>query len=399
MFTRRTTILVVDDERGPRESLRIILKPSYQVLIADTGAEALEILRTSDVDLVTIDLSMPGIKGDELMRIVRREFPATEVIIITGWGTVESASEAVRLGVADYLQKPFDVVQVTAAVTRALSRQRNRQRVVDFLDAVGAAVGREREVQTVLRDLAQSPAMQQQLKATIDAAPTGDENEGQLQVLGMLEVLSETIEAKDIFMIGHARRTAYYAGLLADRLCLSAQQREHVRISAFIHDVGKVGVPELLLAKPGPLDDQERDVIRAHPEVGARLVEPLAIASEVNAAVRYHHERWDGTGYPDGLARDDIPLAARIVQLADVYDAMTSDRPYRRAKPRQEALAEIRRCAGTQFDPDLAKEFLAILESRTSDVELDVLADVIASATAPNSASAVPSVRIGGAQT
>jgi len=400
---RRIKILVVDDERGPRESLRILLKPAYDVRTAANGAEALEVLRTEAVDLVTIDLNMPGLKGDELMRTVRREFPHVEVVIITGRGSVRSASEAVRLGVADYLQKPFDVVQVNAAVARALAYRRSRGRLAEFLDALGDATGREREVATILRDLALDPSLQGQLQGVIDRfAGTRLEPDSGLPALRMLEVLAETIEAKDLFMIGHARRTAYYAGLLADRLCLSAEQRRFARLGAFVHDVGKVGVPELLLAKAGPLDGEERDVMRAHPELGARLIEPLGIAPEVTAAVRHHHERWDGRGYPDGLREDETPLLARIVQTADVFDAMTSDRPYRPARRREEALDEMRRSAGSQLDAELVKEFTVLMESQAWDIDLDVLAEVVATteSTAPGAPVPTgPSLPVGGERT
>jgi len=374
----RATILIVDDERGPRESLRIILKPTHRVLTASTGTEALEILRTVPVDLVTLDLNMPGLGGDELMRNIRREFPQTEIIVITGWGTVESASEAVRFGIADYIQKPFDVVQVSAAVTRAVVRQTGRRHMVGFLENLGNAVGRERQVADILTDLDTSPYLHGRLQAAVDRANRElDRSEQPVQQLQMLQVLAETIEAKDSFMIGHARRTALYAGLLAERLCLSAEEREHIRISAFLHDVGKVGVPEEVLAKPGPLDSEELDVVKAHAGVGARIVEPLGMPGPVAETIRCHHERWDGRGYPDGLAGDEIPLAARVVQLADVFDAMTSDRPFRRARSREKAILEIRDCAGSQFDPDLAKEFVTLLESQAGDVPMDMLAQAV----------------------
>ena len=395
----KPTILVVDDERGPRESLRIILKPNYQVLTARSGAEALEILRTVPVNLVTLDLNMPGLHGDELMRTLRRDFPATEVIVITGWGTVESASQAVRHGVADYLQKPFDVVQVTAAVARALVRQRGRGRIVGFLQSLGNTVGREREIARILADLDSNPLLQGRLQVAIDEAAERVEQSGApLRVFQMLEMLAETIEAKDSFMLGHARRTAYYAALLADRLCLAADLRERVRITAFLHDIGKVGVPEELLAKPGPLDGEELEIVESHAEVGARIVSPMGMDSEVAEAIRHHHERWDGRGYPDGLDRDTIPLVARVVSLADAFDAMTCARPYRPAQDREKALAEIRRCSGSQFDPELAKEFCALMESQTSDLAAEVLAEVIGSSTLER-ASAVPSVPEGGNRT
>jgi putative nucleotidyltransferase with HDIG domain len=395
----RATILIVDDERGPRESLRIILKPTHRILTASGGSEALEILRTVPVDLVTLDLNMPGLGGDELMRTIRREFPQTEIIVITGWGTVESASEAVRFGIADYLQKPFDVVQVSAAVTRAVVRQTGRRHMVGFLENLGNAVGRERQVADILTDLDTSPYLHGRLQSAIDRANRElDHCEQPVQQLQMLQVLAETIEAKDSFMIGHARRTALYAGLLAERLCLSGEEREHIRISAFLHDIGKVGVPEEVLAKPGPLESEELDLVQGHAEVGARIVEPLGMPGPVAETIRHHHERWDGRGYPNALAGDEIPLAARVLQLADAFDAMTSDRPFRRARSREKAILEIRDCAGSQFDPDLAKEFVALLESQAIDVPVDMLARAV-SEPALDRASAVPSVPSGGART
>lgn len=395
----KPTILVVDDERGPRESLRIILKPNHRVLTAGSGSEALEILRTQPVNLVTLDLNMPGLRGDELMRTIRRDFPATEVIVITGWGSVESASEAVRHGIADYLQKPFDVVQVTAAVTRALVRQTGRCRMVGFLQSLGNTVGREREVARILHDLDSNPFLHGRLQGAIDQTYDHmDQVTGSLQRLQMLEVLAEAIEAKDEFMRGHARRTAYYAALLADRLCLSVELRERIRITAFLHDIGKVGVPEELLAKPGPLDGEELQIVESHADVGSRIVRPMGMESDVADAIRHHHEHWDGRGYPDGLEGDTIPLAARVVGLADTLDALTCARPYRPARDREKALAEIRRCAGSQFDPELAKEFCALMENQSSDLPAEVMAEVISGSTTER-ASAAPSMPSGGNRT
>ncbi len=398
--TPRATILVIDDERGPRESLRMILKTSHEVLSASSGAEALEILRTHTVDLVTLDLNMPGLRGDELMRTLRRDFPGVEIIIITGWGTVDSACEAVRYGIADYIQKPFDVVQVSAAVTRAVLRQIGRRRMVGFLSSLGNTVGRERQVADILSDLDSSPYLHGRLQSAIDEASRRVDRAGEpLRHIQMLEVLAETIEAKDLFMVGHARRVAWYSGLLADRLCLSSEEREHIRIAAFLHDVGKVGVPEELLAKPGPLDSEELDVVQAHSEVGARIVDPLVLGGGVSETIRHHHERFDGRGYPDGLAGEDIPLAARVVQLADVFDAMTSERPYRPARSVEKTVLEIRDCAGSQFDPDLAKEFTALVEGQVSDYPLEALAHVF-TGSGPGLAreSAVPSMPSRGAR-
>jgi len=206
--SERSTVLVVDDERGPRESLRMILSPDYQVLQASSAAEALDVLATETVDLATLDLNMPGMSGQDLMREIRSEHPRVEIIVITGCGSVESAAEGIRSGICDYLQKPFDVVQVSAAVSRAEGN------------------------------------------ALLDPPRT----------LEFLEVLAETIETKDRYMRGHARRVAFYSSLIADRLCLSPEEHSRVRIAGFLHDLGKVGVPTYLLLRKGAITQPEREI-------------------------------------------------------------------------------------------------------------------------------------------
>jgi putative two-component system response regulator len=389
----RATILVVDDERGPRESLRMILEPIHRVLQAASGAEALETLRTQTVDLLTLDLNMPGMKGQDVMRTVRRDFPQIEVIVITGCGSVESATEGIRYGICDYLQKPFDVVQVGAAVMRALTRQRARARLTSFLGELGEVVGHERNAHAILEDVQRSQKLRRRLGDLFEKSGTqptlGGEATDPTRTAEFLEVLAETIENKDQFMRGHARRVAFYSSLLADRLNLSAAEHELVRISAFLHDLGKVGVPTDLLLRDGTLDSAERAVVERHPEIGARLIKPLDIKSSISLAIRHHHERWDGNGYPDGLAGEEIPFVARVIGIVDAFDAMTCSRPYRPALTRALVCTELRRSAGEQFDPNLAKEFLAVLETGICDVDPELVADALASAQrAPRAASA-----------
>lgn len=392
----RANVLVVDDERGPRESLRMILAPTYAVTPVSSGAEALEILRTMPIDVVTLDLSMPGLRGQELMRAIRLDFPDVEVIIITGHGSLDSATDAIRHGICDYLQKPFDVVQVTAAVYRALSRRRGRRRLVTFLEELADVVGRNVHVADILDQVGADSGLRDRLgeilaRSAADFAPSpAAEPE---RTLPFFEVLADAIESQDPFMRGHARRSAFYATLLADRLCLSVTEKRHVRLATFLHDIGKIGVPYKLLTHEGPLGPEERSLIERHPEVGARLIAPLGVSPALVAAVRHHHERWDGTGYPDQLAGETIPLTARIVQIADSFDAMTGGmRPDRPGCTRAEALAELERCAGTQFDPALVKEFAVVAEGASGEVELDLVADLVAS-TRSSSESAVPLAR------
>jgi response regulator RpfG family c-di-GMP phosphodiesterase len=371
----RSSVLVVDDERGPRESLRMILEPAYRVLQSSRGSEALEILRTLPVDVVTLDLHMPGMRGDELLRTVRREFPGVEVIVITGCGSVESAAEAVRLGICDYLQKPFDVVQVTAAVARAAGRRSARSRLCHFLEELGHAVGRDREAQAVLDDVHASQRLRARLGEIFEARGGRDPRAAAAaRSFEFLELLAETIETKDPFMRGHARRVACYSALVGERLGLGAEERHDLRIAAFLHDLGKVGVPTDLLLRAGALEPGERRIVEQHPVIGARLLAPLDLPNGTALALRHHHEWWDGSGYPDGIAGERIPLAARIIGVADAFDAMTCDRPYRRALAREVVVSELRRYSGSQFDPDVAAALLACHDSGLCNLDAGTLA-------------------------
>ncbi|MBY0400285.1 HD domain-containing protein, partial [Myxococcota bacterium] len=170
-------------------------------------------------------------------------------------------------------------------------------------------------------------------------------------------VLAETIETRDLFMRGHARRVAHAADLVAARLCLGREERDHVRMAAFLHDIGKVGATSDVLAGKVLPEAERLESIQTHPAMGERLLRPLGLSPTVTATVRHHHERYDGHGYPDGLAGDDIPLAARIIAIVDAFDAMTCERPYRAARSPQEALVELRDNARTQFDPNLVDVF------------------------------------------
>jgi putative two-component system response regulator len=367
-----TTILVVDDEKGPRESLKMILSPGHGVLLAEDGIGALELLRKHTIDLVTVDLNMPGMKGDELMRTIREEFPEVSVIVITGCGSVETAVEGIRYGVSDYLSKPFDVVQVTAAVSRALSRCESRKRLVGLLEGIGSALGKHRDSDDVLAELDGNDALQTQLRAALQEPvldPTSlRANVSAAQTGEFLEVLAETIEFRDAYMRGHARRVAFYAGLLADRLSMSCEDRERVRLSSFLHDLGKVALPTEILEGKERIDADQRIAVEQHPEIGERLVRPLGFSSAVASSIRHHHERFDGTGYPDRLHGDEIPLASRVIAVADAFDAMTCDIPYAPAVSTEQAIAELRKHGGSQFDPSIVQHLASIVEN--SEFEL-----------------------------
>ena len=175
-----------------------------------------------------------------------------------------------------------------------------------------------------------------------------------------MQALAQVVEEKDRTTAGHLGRTQQYGLALAGRVNPALARRPDVAYGFFLHDIGKVGIPEQVLSKPGPLDEDEWALMREHPAIGTRILEPIRFLTGALEIVRSHHERWDGAGYPDGLEAEQIPLTARIFALADSFDAMTSDRPYRKAMPVEDALDEIRRGAGSQFDPRIAAEFLAM---------------------------------------
>ena len=367
-----TRILIVDDEKGPRESLKMILSPSHKVLLARDGIQALELLREHSIDLVTVDLNMPGMKGDELMRTIREEFPEVCVIVITGCGSVETAVDGIRYGVSDYLTKPFDVVHVTAAVSRALGRHESRKRLVGLLEGIGSVLGKDRPGSIVLRELDQDERLQTRLRTALEEPvldPTSlRANVTAAQTVEFLEVLAETIEFRDPHMRGHARRVAFYAGQIADRVGMPADESEQVRLSSFLHDIGKVALATEILEGEEVIDAAQRVAIEQHPSVGERLVRPLGFSSTVASAIRHHHERFDGTGYPDRLQGEEIPLASRIIAVTDAFDAMTCDSPYAPAICAEEALRVLRKNGGSQFDPAMVDHLAAIAETAEFDL-------------------------------
>src|SRR5580704_13196217 len=284
-------ILLVDDEPAPRAGLEILLRrEGYEVLAAADGASALEHCVEFRPDLVLLDIVMPGLDGFEVCRRIKAapETRLTPVVLITGLSAVSDRIQGINAGADDFLSKPIDFSEL-------LARTRSLLRLKQYTDELENA-------EVVLFSLALS------------------------------------IEARDPYTRGHCERLSEMSVMLGQKLGLPEEHITALRRAGIVHDIGKVVVPDAILLKPGPLSPGEIAVMRKHPVVGERICAPLKTLRLVLPIIRHHHEKRDGSGYPDGLSGEEIPLAARILQLADVYDALTTDRPYRTAVPSEVAL-------------------------------------------------------------
>lgn len=351
-----SNVLIVDDELGPRESLRMILKPSFNVYTAEDGRSALEIIKNMSIDLVTLDLKMPGMPGEEVLRQIKNWDPAIEVIIITGYGTLQSAVEAIKYNVFDYILKPFDVRDILSTVKRSIQRRNLSIKIKDILVEV------EKQHKTPLKIYEHIAHLLNQL----------DEFYYPLKSQSYLEfvrVLASTLESKDPYTAGHSERVSYYASLIADGLGIGQTEKRNLQISAYLHDIGKIGVTNTYILKDGPLDDDEWAAIREHSITGVKIVASLKLPCEVIAGIKYHHERFDGKGYPEGLSGKGVPLFARIIAIADSYDAMIVGRPYKQRFSKDDALLELKKNPGCQFDRELVDLFLR--EMKKNDREID----------------------------
>jgi putative two-component system response regulator len=310
-------ILVVDDEaRNVEVFSRLMTRLGYEVLAATSGELALQSVERDLPDLVLLDVNMPGIDGFEVCRRLKSDARTRliPIVLITGLNATEDRVRGIEAGADDFLAKPPVVAELEARV-RSLTRLK---RYTDELDSAQSVI----------------------------------------LTLGL------TIESRDPSTLGHCERLTRYAMALGARLGLDADQLVALHRGAFLHDVGKVGIPDVILLKPGRLTPDERAVMQQHPVIGHRLCGELRALEDVRPIVRHHHERPDGTGYPDGLKGDSVPLLARIMNVVDSYDALTTKRPYKAALSRAEAFRELREEAakGWKFSA-LVEEFLAIADS------------------------------------
>ena len=326
----KKTILIVDDEESIRGFLhRRLSREGFQCQEASSVNQALDKLRSSPVDLVILDIKMPGKPGTELLPQIKTSYPDTAVVMATAITDTNIAVQCMKQGAYDYLTKPFNLDEVIMSANRALETKRLELE--------------NREYQQHLEERVKEQA--EKIRSSF---------------LNAIAALAYALEAKDKYTSGHSRRVTQIAIAIAQELGMSPESVNKIQLAGQVHDIGKIGVREFVLNKPGKLTPAEFQHVKSHCEIGERILNPIVDDEDINQMVRHHHECYDGTGYPDGLKGECIPLGARVLAVADTFDAITSSRPYRLAVSVDEALNEIGKCADTQFDPAVVAAFLKI---------------------------------------
>jgi putative two-component system response regulator len=309
---------VVEDDAAIRQLLASLLtREGYAVRTASDGESGLIAALDPDLDLILLDIGLPTIDGLEVTRRVRldRRARTVPIILLTGRSGVDEMVLGLDAGADDFISKPFQRPELLARIRSAI---RMRQAIL-----------------------------------------------GMETAQAVVAALANAVEAKDESTERHCQRMAGLAAQVGERVGMTDDELEGLAYGALLHDVGKIGVPEGILTKAGPLSPEEWTVLRRHPEIGERICLPLGLSRSFVTIVRHHHERWDGFGYPDRIGGEAVPLGARIVALVDAFDAMTHDRAYRSALTLEASMDEIRRGAGRQFDPGLASMFLQTVEATT----------------------------------
>ena len=344
-------ILIVDDDESVRDVISVLLKEEgYQCATAPGADAALDIASQEDTPLVISDMKMPGKDGLWLLEKFRENHPDTSVIMLTGFGDTEAAVDCLRRGAVDYLLKPPKLTDLIRAIERALAKRRielARKRYQKKLER--KVRDRTTELRTALKDIATT--YQHTLYALVSA-----------------------LDAREHETSDHSQRVVEYTSAIAQRLSIRGPEMDEIGRGALLHDIGKIGVPDAVLLKPGKLTPEEWVDMRTHPDIGYNMIRPIKFLATPSEIVLSHQERWDGQGYPRNLKGHETHIGARIFSIADTLDAMTSDRPYRKGTTFGNAIAEINRCSGTQFDPEVVRAFLDIGEAGLMKIREDMVA-------------------------
>jgi len=344
----RSKVLIVDDERSIRVTLSAILdNAGYEVETAEDAEQAREMLAQGRYDVVLSDIVLPRVSGVDLLKAIRQIAPEVQVIMMTGEPTVETASEAVRAGAADYIVKPVPRDAVLHSVANAAKMKRledERSRLVE--ENAAYQHGLERLVGERTQKLEEAL---QNLRNTMG---------------GIILAMSSVVESRDPYTAGHQQRVADLARAIASEMDLPAHQIDGIRMAAAIHDLGKMAVPAEILSKPTTLKKAEFELIQDHPQAGYEILKDIVFPWPIARIILEHHEKMDGSGYPNGLVGENILLESKIITVADVVEAMASHRPYRPALGIDAALAEIEKNKGTLYDTDAVDACLRLFREK-----------------------------------
>ena len=329
-------ILVVDDDVLNLYVAKRILSTRFEVDTVSSGKEAFKYLEEKEADLILLDICMPEMDGYTFMELIKEKTALKDIPIICLTSDDEQDSEVkcFELGAVDFIAKPF----VDEIMFRRTSRTLELAHLQKELRA---------EVENKTRKL--DKRSQQLKRLTVQA----------------MQTLAGTIDAKDKYTNGHSLRVADYSAMIAAKLNMTLEEVDNIYYIGLLHDIGKIGIPDDIINKPSRLTDEEYDIIKTHPVIGSEILKNMSEIPDIMVGARWHHERYDGKGYPDGLTGEDIPLVARIIGVADAYDAMSSTRSYRGILPQETVRGEINKGTGTQFDPKIAEIMLQIMEEDT----------------------------------
>jgi putative two-component system response regulator len=369
----KPTLLVIDDEAGPRDALKVILRPFFNIQTAESASVAIDVLNSQSIDLITLDQKLPDRQGMDFLQDIKHDHAGVEVIIITGYGSLKSAMEGIRHGAAGYLLKPFNVTELLSLVNQTLEKKQRLDFIRHFLKTSTGLWGSDTDSTQAWDEL--RTGYHSIGKPASDSAFNSESMED------ILPLLSDLLEAKDRQLLNHCSRVSFYATLLANRINLTLAEQKSLALGAFLHDIGKIGPEPYRFA-----DDEIAMAGKAagnqqHPEKGAKLVLPLGLPAEVGQIIAYHHERWDGSGYPFGLQGEGIPQLARIVCLAQTFDHLTAELPGRAPLSIDDTCRWMMSYAGTHFEPKLTELFARVVQ------ECKASLPAMAMATAPTDRS------------
>ena len=351
----RPNLLVIDDEAGPRDALKVILRPFFTVHAAESASAAIDVLNSQSIDLITLDQKLQDRQGLDLLQDIKQDHADVEVIMITGYGSLKSAMEGIRHGAAGYLLKPFNVTELLSLVHQTLEKKQRLDFLRQFIKTSTGLWGSETDGAQAWKELL--TGYQAIGKLTPEEASSSESMPSLL-----IPLLSDLLEAKDRQLLNHCSRISFYATLLANRINLTAAEQKSLALGAFLHDIGKIGPETYQFAEDEIALTDESVGNLHHPEQGAKLVLPLGLPAEVGQIIAYHHERWDGSGYPYGLQEKGIPQLARIVCLAQSFDHLTAELPGRPPISIDDACQQMLSHAGTHFEPKLTELFTRVIQ-------------------------------------